>query len=175
LLLILAETFRNKGDFMKLQSKYLASALAMVLLVGIGCRHNKQAAGQPPPSAAVVTIATLLDADHTCLTVQDSLTAADHAIDQLKTSDPEYYAKVGPLIKKISAANNAAEQKIKLAKDTGATDWKPALLAVASSVNVSDLSAAGVKNQTSQLIVSASLASLVGILNSITTNFGSAK
>lgn len=156
------------------KSKILAVTLCLVLMAS-GCRHNTPAAGQPPQSAAVVAVATLLDADHTCLTVEDSLTAADHAIDQLKTSDPEYYAKVGPLIKKISAANAIAEQKIKLAKDTGATDWKQALLAVASSVNVSDLSAAGVKNQTSQAIVEASLTGLVAILNTINANFGGAK
>lgn len=160
---------------MKLKSRYLVSALAMILLVSAGCRHNTTAAGQPPPSAAVTTVATLLDASNTCVTVEDGLTAADHAIDQVKMSDPEYYAKVGPLIKKISAANAAAAQKVKLAKDTGATDWKPAMLAIASSVNVSDLSAAGVKNPTSQAIVQASLAGLVAIINTINQNFGGTK
>lgn len=120
-------------------------------------------------------MATLLDASNTCVTVEDSLTAADHAIDQVKTSDPEYYAKVGPLIKRLSAANTVAAQKIKLVKDTGVGDWRPALLAVAASVNTADLTAVGVKNQTSQTIVAASLASLVAIINTITTNFGGAK
>jgi len=148
--------------------------LTTVLLLAFtaGCQHNITTPGQPTPSAAVTTVATLLDASNTCVTVEDSLVAADHAIDQLKATDPEYYAKVSPLIKKISAANAVAAQKIKLAKDTGAIDWRPALLAVAASVNPGDLSAVGVKNSTSQVIVSASLASLVAILNTINQNFG---
>lgn len=159
---------------MKIKSKYLASTLAMVLLVGVGC-HRKAPVGQAPLTPAEQTVATLLDASNMCLTVEDTLTAADHAIDQLKGTDPEYYAKVNPLIKKISAANTSAAQKVKVAKDTGATDWKPAMLGVATSVNISDLSAAGVKNPTSQAIVSASLAGLVAILNTINQNFGGTK
>jgi len=151
--------------------------LTTVLLLAFtaGCQHNISTPGQPTPSAAVATAATLLDASNASVTVEDSLTAAYHALEQLKTTDPEYYTQAMPLIKKISAANAVAAQKIKLAKDTGATDWRPALLAVASSVNPSDLTAAGVKNPTSQAIVSASLASLVAILNAINQNFGGGK
>lgn len=152
----------------------------MLLLTGLAgmlssCRHTTTIPGQPPPSAAVVTAATLLDASNTCVTVEDGLTAADHALDQLQASEPEYYTKVKPLIQKISSANVAAARKVKAAKDSGATDWRPAMLAVAASVNVSDLNAAGVKNPTSQAIVSASLASLVAILNTINQNFGGTK
>lgn len=154
-----------------IKKKLLLPILLVVLAVG--CRHTQP--NTTPPSQAVVTVATLLDASNTCVTVEDSLTAADHAIDQVKVSDPEYYAKVGPLIKRLSAANTVAAQKIKLVKDTGVGDWKPALLAVAASVNTADLTAAGVKSQTSQTIVAASLASLVAIINTITTNFGGAK
>jgi hypothetical protein len=152
----------------------------MLLLVGLAglatsCYHTTTSPTTPPPSPAVVTAATLLDASNTCVTIEDSLTAANHAIDQLKATDPEYYAKLDPLIKKISRANTVAAEKIKLAKDTGATDWKPALLAVAASVNISDLTAGGIKNPTSQTIATAALASLVAILNTINQNFGGVK
>ena len=154
---------------MKPLRKYL---LVLLLLTATGCRYNTPTPGSPTPSAAVVTAATLLDASNTCVTVEDGLTAADHALDQLKTTEPDYYAKVDPLIKKISAANVLAAKKIKLVKDTGTGDWRPAILAVASSVNVADLNAAGIKNSTTQTIVAAALATLVGVLNAIPKTFG---
>jgi hypothetical protein len=157
---------------MKLLRSTMVMLLLAVVLVGSGCRKNVTTPGQPPPSAAVTTAATLLDASNTCLTVEDSLTAASHTIDKLKDSDPEYYAKIDPLIKKISAANTAAALKVQAAMKSGATDWKSAMVAIASSVNVSDLNAAGIKNPTSQTIAAASLASLIAILNTINQNFG---
>jgi hypothetical protein len=149
--------------------KHLLVLSLLSLLTAIGCRHNTSG---PPPSPAVVTAATLLDASNTTVTVEDGLTAASHALDQLQATDPEYYAKVDPLIKKISAANVLAAKKIKLVKDTGTGDWRPAILAVASSVNVADLNTVGVKNPTSQTIVAAALATLVGVLNAIPKTFG---
>lgn len=147
--------------------------IVMVAAMESGCRHNTNST--TPVSPQVATAVTLLDASNTCVTVEDGLTAADHAIDQLKASDPEYYAKVSPLIKKISAANVVAAQKIQVVKNTGQGDWKSAMLAVAQSVNVNDLNAAQVKNPTSQGIVTAALASLVAILNTINQNFGGTK
>lgn len=158
------------------RKRIITLMLLLVALAGLAsCHRTTTSSITPPPSPAVATVATLLDASNATVTVEDSLTAANHAIDQLQSSDPEYYAKLNPLIKKISAANTVAAQKIKLVKDTGTGDWKPALLAVASSVNTADLTAAGVKNPTSQAIVSAALASLIAILNTITTNFGGTK
>jgi hypothetical protein len=149
----------------------LALILTLTMIAATsGCRHNQP--GAAPPSHAVVVAATLLDASNTTVTVEDGLIAASHAIDQLQTTDPEYYAKVSPLIKKISAANVAAAKKIKIVKDTGAGDWRADMLAIAGSVNISDLTATGIKNPTSQAIVSAALATLIGVLNTINQNFG---
>lgn len=155
-------------------SAFLASlVLASVMLAAIatveGCRHNVNT-----NNPKVIAAMTLLDASDITVTVEDGLVATDHILDTLQTSDPEYYAKIKPLLKKISSANVTAAQKIKIVKDGGQADWKGAILAVAASVNVHDLNAVGIKNPNTQIIVSASLATLVKILTDIPQKFGGA-
>ena len=148
--------------------------LTLVLLIVaaslVACRHQVNTS-----NPKVIIAATLLDASNTCVTVEDGLTAANHAVESLETAEPEYYARVKPLLQKISAANKQAALTVQRVKNGGTDNWRGALVAVAASVSVQDLQAVQVKNPTSQLIVEGALATLVATLQSINTNFGGAK
>lgn len=147
--------------------KLCLTLVAFLLAAGVGC-HRKVNQNNPQ----VVRAATLLDASNTCVTIEDGLVAANHAVESIESQDPEYYAKVKPLLRKVSSANVEAVHKIKTFKDGDTSvNWRAGMLAVASSINTDDLSALQIKNPTTQLIVSASLATLVGALNAIPKSF----
>lgn len=159
-------------------ARYFTGRLALLALVyaGLGaftyamggCRHSINTA-----NPRVVMAATLLDASNTTVAVEDGLTAANHVVDSLEQSEPDYYAKVKPLIRKISAANKAASDKIVAAKNGDTTaDWRGAVNAVAASVKPGDLTAFGFKNQNTQALVTAAFATLVATLNAIPGTFG---
>ena len=137
------------------------------LLLTAGCRHNVNTS-----NPAVVQASALADAADTCKLLEDGLASAKAAVEKLETAEPDYYAHVKPLLKKMSAANVVAIEKIQVAKNGGTADWKGALVAVAASVSPSDLTSVGVKNQTSQLIVEGSIAGLVATLESFKAKFG---
>lgn len=143
--------------------------LAILLLPLGGCRHVNSS------NPAVITAVTLLDADHTCKALEDALTATDHVLDGIATTEPDYYAQVKPLIQRISTTNLAAAHAIQNAKNGGAADWKAALLNVAGSVDTQQLTATGIKNSVSQKNTAAILASLVGLMKGIETSFGGTK
>lgn len=144
--------------------------LLSTLLIASGCRHNINTS-----NPAVVTAATLLDASNTCVAVEDGLTAANHAVDALETQEPEYYAHVKPLLKKLSTANVAAVKLVQAAKNGQPANWQQGMLAMASAVTPADLSAVQVKNPTSQAIAQGALATLIVTLNTIPHTFGGSK
>lgn len=150
----------------------IAVTLALIVLVGagVGCRHNVNTS-----NPAVVTASALQDASNACVTLEDGLTAADKALDQLETVEPEYYAHVKPLLKKISAANASASKIVQSVKNGQPGNVKGAMLAVAVSVTPADLTAFSVKNPTSQLIVEGSITALIATLATIQANFGGSK
>jgi hypothetical protein len=145
-------------------NKCLISSLVLcsVMFLASGCRHNINTS-----NPAVVTASALGDASNACKTVEDALTATNHALEQLETVEPEYYAHVKPLVQRISQANRLASAKIVAAKNGNAVDWKSALTAVGTSINLDDLRAAQVKNPTSQIIVGSSVALLIDALVAI--------
>lgn len=143
--------------------------LAVALLTLPGCRHNVNTS-----NPQVVLAATLLDASNTVVTLADGLTAADHVLDQLQASDPAYYAQIKPLLIKIAKLNDVAVAKIAAAKAGDATaDWKGAIIAIGSSVTVTDFSTVGIKNPTNQALASAGLATLIAALELIPKTYGS--
>lgn len=127
-----------------------------------GCRHNVNT-----KNPQVVAVAALGDALSTCQTLEDSLIAANSAVEQIKTQEPEYYAHVKPLLQKISSANTAAAHKIQQAKNDGVTDWRTAFISISTSITPTDLTLAGVKNPNSKLIIGTSIAGIVAILQAI--------
>lgn len=147
--------------------------LALMLVVAFGltaCRHNVNTA-----NPAVVTITTLQDASNTTVALEDGLTAANKALDQIEAAEPEYYAHVKPLIKKVSAANASASGIIQNVKNGKPGDWKGAVLGIATSITPADLTTFAVKNPTSQLIVEGSITGLIATLATIKAKFGGAQ
>lgn len=153
--------------------KKVVKSTIVLLLIGmlafapIGCRKNINI-----NNPAVVQAAALLDASNTCKTLEEGLLSANNAVEALQAGEPDYYAKVKPLLRKISAANVVAAQKIQLVSQGGTADWRSALIAVGSSTTPADLTSFGFKNPNSQLIVQGGFALLVATLSSIQTKFG---
>lgn len=149
--------------------KTLATIIVLSLIILLtGCRYNINT-----NNPKVVVAATLLDASNTTVLIEDGLTAANHVTEQLESIEPEYYAHVKPLIKRISAANVVAAKTVQNAKNGNtAADWRGALIAVGASVKPSDLTAFGFKNPTSKALVSGGFATLIAILDSIPQKFG---
>lgn len=150
-----------------LASMVVAAVMLMAITATEGCRHNVNT-----NNPKVIQAATLLDASDLTVTIEDGVVAANHAVEAIQASDPEYYNKVKPLLRSISSANVLAARKIQAFKNGDATaDWRGAIIAVAGSVNTQDLSAVHIKNPNTQLIVSASLATLVAALETIPKKF----
>lgn len=149
---------------------FLMSLLAGTVWLENGCRHNVST------NPKVVMTATLLDASNTCVTIEDGLTAANHIVNALETSEPEYYAHVRPLIKKLSAANKTASDTIvKVRNGDTAADWRGAMLAIGSGITPADLTSFGFKNSNTQAIVTAAFATLVATLNALPATYGGTK
>lgn len=144
-------------------------ALILILPFSTGCRHSANMAN-PKVAFAV----TLLDASNTTKTIADGLTAADKVLDRIQAQEPDYYAKVRPLLTKIARANDGANVAILNAKNGGAADWKGALVSVSQTVATSDLTAFGFKNPTSQALVQDGFAVLISGL-SLAAQFGGGK
>lgn len=151
-------TFTNKCLIRSLLLCFVLSGLTFVS----GCRHNVNTS-----NPQVVAMSALGDASNACKTVEDALTATNKALEQLEATEPAYYAKVKPLVQKISQANRLASSKIVAAKNGEPVDWRSAFVAVGSSINIDDLRAAQVKNPTSQIIVGSSVALLIDALVAI--------
>jgi len=132
------------------------------MFLASGCRHNINTA-----NPAVVAASALGDASNACKTVEDALTATNKALEQLESTEPEYYAHVKPLVQRISLANRLASSKIVAAKNGNPVDWKSAFSAVGTSINLDDLRAAQVKNPNSQIIIGSSVALLIDALVAI--------
>lgn len=150
----------------KLKVLTIVALMACVLSLG-ACRKSVNTS-----NPAVVQAAALLDAENTCKTLEDGIKTANDAIEKLQAGEPDYYAKVKPLLKKLSAANNTAAQKINTVAGGGSADWKGALIALGTSVTPADLTTFGFKNSNTQLIVETSFAGLVATLSAIQTKFG---
>jgi hypothetical protein len=156
---------------MKRFKTIVAILLISVCLVPMeACRKNVNTS-----NPQVVQAAALLDAANTCKTLEDGIVAANDAVEKLEASEPEYYAHVKPLLKKLSSANTVASQKINIVAQGGTADWKGALVAVGTSVTASDLTTFGFKNSDTQLIIQGSFALLVTTLSSMQLKFGSVK
>lgn len=150
----------------------MVKGVLSVLVLGLAisttaCHHNVNASTKTPPSPQVAAAITLTDASNTCKTLEDALTTADHAIDLVQTSDPEYYAHAGALFKKISAANRLAADKVNTSIQGKPENWQAAFAGIGSSVDLQDLSSVQIKNPNSQLLVSASIAALLKILTAL--------
>lgn len=153
-----------------MHKKCVISFVLVVLAFGLaGCRHNVNTS-----NPAVVTASALQDASSSTVLVEDGLSAANKAVDQLEAVEPEYYAHVKPLLKAISTKNAAAAGIIQKVKNGQPGDVKGAMLALAVSVSPSDLTAFSVKNPNSQIIVEGSITALVVTLATIKTKFGGA-
>lgn len=155
---------------MKTKALLISIMAVIICVLGIGCRHTVNTA-----NPAVVTVTTLQDASDTCVTLEDGLTAANKAVDQIEATEPEYYAHVKPLLKKLSAANASASGIIQNVKNGQPGNWKGAVLGVATSITPADLTSFAVKNPTSQLIVEGSITGLIATLATIQAKFGGAQ
>lgn len=144
----------------------------MIACIGIfaGCRKSVNNS-----NPAVVQAVALQDAENTCKTVEDGLLTANRAIEKLQATEPDYYNKVKPLLRKISKLNATASGKIALVASGQSADWKGALIAVSASVTPSDLTTFGFKNPNTQIIVETSFSGLILALSSIKTKFGGAQ
>lgn len=143
----------------------------MIACIGIfaGCRKNVSA------NPAVIQAVALQDAENSCKAVEDGIKAANDAVERLEAGEPDYYAHIKPILRKLSAANNVAAQKINLAASGQNTGWQAALVSVGTSVTSSDLTAFGFKNQNTQLIVETSFAGLIAALTAIQAKFGGSR
>ncbi len=155
--------------------KNVHRAIMVVLLLALpatflGCRHNVNTA-----NPQVVAAATLLDASNATVTVEDGLTQAKATLRQLRASEPEWYAKVNPIIQRYSAANTSAAKKIQAATIGQPADWRAAMLDIAAQGQPSDFTAFGFKNPASQQLVSQTFKTLIEILILIPQKFGGAK
>lgn len=151
--------------------KTFCIALASVLTVFAvaGCRHS---ANMSNPKVAIAV--TELDASNTTKTITDGLTAADKVLDQIQAQEPDYYAKVRPLLTKIAKANDVASSAIVNAKNGGAADWRGAMSSLGQTVATSDLTTFGFKNSTSQKLVQDGFAVLISGLT-LAAQFGGTK
>lgn len=149
---------------------FLAMALATSLDLVTGCRHSQSS------NPRVKLAETLYDAAATVDTIADGLVAARHVIDNLETTEPEYYAHTKPLLQNIAKANDRAIAAVRAAKSGDASaDWRTALLNVSDAVGKTDLTQFGFKNQNSQALVRVGFATLQSALALIPQNFGGQK
>ena len=137
-----------------------------LVLSPAACRKNLNTT-----NPQVIQAAALLDAENTCKTLEDGLVAANNAVEGLEAAEPGYYAKVKPLIRRLSAANALASSKIKLVSAGGTADWRGAMIAVGSSVSPQDLTVFDFKNPGTQSIVSAGFSLLVATLSQIQVKY----
>lgn len=147
-------------------------ALSMMLLSGVmlyttACRHTVNS-----KNPQVVAIVAINDAMNICKTVHDGLQNADKTIDALQTQEPDYYSKAQPLLKKIRAANDIAVETLLKAQAGQSVDWKTSMLALSTTVSAGDLTTFGFKNPNTQLLVSAGVSGLEGVLLSIPSKLG---
>jgi hypothetical protein len=141
---------------------FVIGLISLALLFSAGCHHNVKT-----NNPAVIAAITLDDASNTCKTLEDTVTAANHAVELVETTDPEYYAKSKALIQKISAANRLAGDKINISMHGQPADWHVAFSSIATSVDPKDLTSVQVKNPNTQLLIVASMQALTKILTSI--------
>ena len=149
--------------------KSLICLMAVALMfTSVGCRHNTANMANPKVALAV----GLTDAANTCLTLEDGLTATYNALDQLETSEPEYYAHVKPLVQKLSASNVMAMRVIQKvqAGDTTA-DWRGAMVVVANTVKPSDLTMFNFKNPNSQALANSLFQAVVATITEMTQKY----
>lgn len=136
--------------------------IALALLFSTGCHHNVNT-----NNPAVIAAITLDDASNTCKALEDTVTAANHAVELVETTDPGYYAKGKALIQKISGANRLAADRINASMHGQPADWHAAFASISSSVDPKDLESVQVKNPNTQLLIVASMQALAKILTSI--------
>lgn len=142
--------------------------IAVMLSFSTGCGHFTHST-----NPAVVQAAALVDVQKTLKTVEDGLLTANKAVENLEAAEPEYYAYVKPLLKKISLSNRIASDKVDIVTKGGTADWKSAVIEIGSSVTPADLTTFGFKNPSSQLIVEGGFATLITTLETIKNKYGS--
>lgn len=120
--------------------------ITCMMVAGIGCQHRVNS-----NNPKVIFAATLLSAADASDTLATGLVAADQVLDNLRATEPEYYAHTKPILVKIAKANDKAIVAIRAAKNGDTTaNWQGALIAVLDAAGKSDLTAFGFKNPNSQ-------------------------
>lgn len=156
---------------MKLIKPFTRIVVALTLLgvLTLSACHR----GLNTSNPQVVFVNSLAAGAQSCDLVATLLVAADGTLDGLQASEPEYYAKVKPLLQKTARLNDTAIAAIKAAKagDTSA-NWQAALFNVGSALGAGDLTAFGFKNPASQDKVKGTIAALQLLLTSISTSYG---
>lgn len=142
--------------------------LSACLVMVPGCRKSVNS------NPAVVQAIGLQDAENSVKAVEDGLKAANDTIESMQTTEPGYYAKLKPILRRISSLNATASRKINGAAQGGSTNWQGALSDVANSITPADLTNFGFKNPNSQLAAQAGMTLLQTALNTLKTKFGGA-
>jgi hypothetical protein len=152
-----------------LKLKRLLIALVLVGALTLSACHR----GLNTSNPQVVLVNSLAAGAQSCDLVATLLLAADGTLDSLQATEPDYYAKVKPLLQKTAKLNDAAIAGIKAAKagDTSA-NWQAELVAVGGALGSEDLTVFGFKNPTSQKEVQGSIAALQMFLTAITASYG---
>lgn len=146
--------------------------LIAVFMLGVclctlsACRKNVST------NPTVVQAVALQDAENTVKSVEDGLNAANDVIENLQTAEPGYYAKIKPILRRLSSLNATASRKLNVVAQGGSADWKGAIVDVGNSITIADLTNFGFKNPNSQAAVDAGMELLVGALNTLKRKFG---
>lgn len=141
----------------------LVLVLGMSITWGSGCRTSPQST-----NPKVAFAATLLGGADVVDSVANGLAAANEAVTQLRATEPDYYAKVHPLLVKLARLNDKAIIAIRKAKaGDSSADWEGAISDIASGISPSDLTTFGFKNPNSAAVAQVGMATLIAALNAI--------
>lgn len=154
---------------MKIKTLLIVTLLACGLCTVSACRKSVN------NNPAVVQAMTLQDAENAVKSVEDGLKAANDTVESLQSAEPGYYAKLKPILRRISSLNATASSKINGAAQGNATNWQGALSDVANSITPADLTTFGFKNPNSQLAAQAGMTLLQTALNTLKSKFGTAE
>lgn len=141
--------------------------LLLLLLALTACRHNVNTSN--PKVIYANTILAAADADDA---FSIALKAANSGIEQLKGTEPEYYAGTKAYLVRLAKLNDKVIAAIRLAEagDTTA-DWRGAMAALAAEAAKTDPTVFGFKNANSQATAKIIFASLSLALTSLNQSF----